>query len=175
MARPLPFLPMRPIRQCGFTWIELVMVLAMLGILGLIAIPSMQDAAIKRQVRDAIPLSDVAKKGVQAYYSASGDMPKDNKEAGIPDKDKIVSTLIKEVRVNEGAITMVFGNNASTNLHDKMLTLRPAMVKDTPATPIAWICAEVSVPTGMEVKGKNITDIKANWLPLECRGPETTK
>jgi type IV pilus assembly protein PilA len=162
-------------RERGFTWIELLLVLAVLGILALMAIPAMQDSMLKKQVKEGLALADVAKKGVQAVWTASGEMPADNKAAGIPDKEKIVGNMIKEVAVDKGAIVLTYGNNASKAIEDKKVTLRPAVVKDTPAVPIAWICAQVSVPKGMEAMGADVTDIKASWLPIECRGPETNK
>ena len=171
----MPMTPAFLSKSRGFTWIEMVIVLSVIGVLAIFAIPAIQDNILKRQVKEGLPLADVAKKGVQVAWVAAGAMPKDNKEAGAPAKEKIVGNFIKEVVVKDGAITLVYGNNASQVLHDKKLTMRPAVVKDTPATPIAWICAEVSVPKGMEVLGENETDIKAAWLPIECRGPETTK
>jgi type IV pilus assembly protein PilA len=161
--------------QRGFTWIEMLMVIGVLAALALMAIPGLQDQALKRQVRDGLALAAGAKNAVQAAWSLAGAMPANNKDAGLPDKEKIVGNLIKEVSVKDGAITLVFGNNASAALLDKKVTLRPAVVKDTPSTPIAWLCAQVSVPGGMEVMGQNETDIKASWLPVECRGAETTK
>jgi len=149
------------------------MVIAVIGILALMAIPSLQDNALKRQVKEGMALADVAKKGVQAVWSAVGEMPKNNKEADIPEKHKIVGNMVKEVKVVDGAITLTFGNNASKALDDKKLTLRPAVVADQPVVPIAWICHNVAVPKGMELKGgKDETDIPMSWLPVDCRGAE---
>jgi type IV pilus assembly protein PilA len=89
----------RPSRARGFTWIEMLAVMAVLAILALMAIPSMQESVLKRQVKDGLALADVAKGGVQAVYTATGNMPADNKAAGIPDHDKIVGNLVKDVLV----------------------------------------------------------------------------
>lgn len=157
-------------RHAGFTWIELVLVLAVIAIIGAMAIPGMQDTALKKQVKEGLDLADVARKGVQAYWSASGDLPKDNDEAGVPAKDKIVGSMVKEVEVDKGAIHITYGNNASKALTGLRVTIRPAVVKDEPKVPIAWLCHNVAVPDKMEVKGQDRTDIPPKWLPVECRG-----
>lgn len=159
-------------RNAGFTWIELVMVLAVLAILGALAIPGMQDTALKKQVREGLELADVAKKGVQAYWAASGELPRDNDEAAVPARDKIVGAVVKEVEVDHGAIHVTFGNNASKALAGMKVTLRPAVVKDEPKVPIAWLCHRVPVPDKMQVKGPDRTDVPPKWLPVECRGRE---
>ncbi len=159
----------------GFTWIELLMVVAVVAILGLMAIPSLQEQALKGQVKEGMTLADVAKKGVQAAYSLSGEMPKNNEAAGLPPGNKIVSTLVKEVSVKDGAITLVFGNNAYKGLDGKKLTLRPAVVPNESVVPIAWVCAQVPVPKEMQVLGRDETDIQMSWLPVDCRGHADTK
>ncbi len=162
-------------RQAGFSWIELLSVVAVVAILALMAIPSLQDSALKKQVKEGMGLADVVKPGVQAVYSLSGDMPANNEAAGAPPKHKIVSSMVTEVSVDKGAITVTFGNNASKALDGKHLTIRPAVVADQPMVPIAWICAKVASPKGMEIKGEDKTDIQPSWLPVDCRGPPEKK
>ena len=154
----------------GFTWIELLLVLAALGALLLMAIPAMQDGALKRQVRDAVQLAPVAETAVQVAYSVGGTMPADNKAAGLPDADKIVSQFVKSVNVANGAVTLTLGNNASKALEGMTLTLRPAVVPDQAVVPIAWLCHNAGVPGGMQVMGEDVTNIPPKWLPVECRG-----
>jgi len=55
-------------------------------------------------------------------------------------------------------------------LTGRVLTLRPAVVEDTPVVPIAWVCGFAAVPDGMAVRGENRTDIAASLLPVNCRG-----
>ena len=157
----------------GFTWIELLIAIAVLGILAMMTIPAMQEATLKKQVKEGLTMADVARKGVQAAYALTGEMPANNEKAGIPPRDKIVGNLVRDVNVDNGAITMVFGNNASAVLEGKKLTLLPAIVEGQQAVPIAWLCNTLPVPKGMEAKGKNETDIPEKYLPLECR--DTTK
>ncbi len=160
------------LRNRGFTWIELVMVLAVIAILGALAIPGMQDTTLKKQVREGLELADVAKKAVQGAWTTTGDLPKNNDEAGLPAREKIVGNLVAAVEVEHGAIHVTYGNNASRALTGMKVTLRPAVVKDEPLVPIAWICHRVAVPAKMEIKGRDHTDIPAKWLPVECRGKE---
>ena len=154
----------------GFTWIELVLVLAVVAALGAMALPGMQDTALRKQVKEGLALADLAKAGVQQAWSLTGEMPADNAAAGVPPKDKIVGNVVKEVSVEAGAITLTYGNNASRALDGKHVTLRPAFVPGQPAVPLAWLCHEVSVPNGMERKGENRTDVGSAQLPVECRG-----
>jgi type IV pilus assembly protein PilA len=77
---------------------------------------------------------------------------------------------VKDVAVEAGAITLTYGNNASKALDGKKVTLRPAIVVGEPAVPIAWLCHDVPVPGGMEIRGRDATDIPPARLPVECRG-----
>ncbi|MGZ5037374.1 MAG: pilin [Usitatibacter sp.] len=160
----------KPRSAQGFTWIEMLLVIAVVAALALMAIPSLQDNALKRQVKEGLALADIAKRGVESAYALTGDMPADNKAAGIPESGKIVGAFVKNVSVEAGAITLTYGNNASKAIEDRKVTLRPAVVPTEPLVPIAWLCHDVAVPKQMEVRGKDATDIPSNWLPVECRG-----
>lgn len=157
-------------RPAGFTWIEMLFVLGVIGILALMAIPALRDRALRKQVEEGLALAAVAEPGVQAVWAATGDMPLDNTAAGAPPHDKIVGSLVKDVNVDHGAITVTFGNNASKALERKRITVRPAVVADERAVPIAWLCHAVGVPNGMQVRGEDLTDVPAQWLPVDCRG-----
>lgn len=156
-------------RQRGFTWIELVMVVAVLAALAMMAIPGLQETQLKKQVKEAMSTADVARKGVADTYAATGEMPQNNKLAGVPDQEKIVGNLVKSVKVQDGAVTLTFGNNVSKALEGKKLTLLPAIVPKEPTVAIAWMCHNLPIPKGMEAQGKDETDVPDKWLPLECR------
>ena len=157
-------------RAAGFTWIELVLILAVVGILAAMAFPAMHDQALKKQVKEALALAGVAKTGVQAVWSAAGEMPNNNKHAGVPEPEKIIGSYVREVHVHDGAVTLTLGNQASKQLQGKRLTVRPAVVADPKVVPIAWLCHAFPAPEGMEVHGKDQTDLPPQWLPVECRG-----
>ena len=158
-------------RQAGFTWIELLLVVAVMAILALMAIPSIQEGTLRKQVRDGIVLADFVKSGVQAAWGAAGEMPADNKAAGLPEPEKIVGSLVSSVRVDNGAVTVTFGNNASKVLAGKKITLRPAVVADQLIVPIAWLCHAAGIPKGMEARGRDETNLPPETLPVECRAP----
>jgi type IV pilus assembly protein PilA len=156
-------------RAAGFTWIELLFVLAVIAILALMAIPSLHEGTLRKQVKEGLALADVAKAAVQAAWSATGEMPADNKAAGLPEPEKIVGSFVTSVRVADGAITVVYGNNASKALEARKVTLRPAVVADQLIVPIAWLCHAVAVPKGMEVRGRDETDLAPETIPVDCR------
>lgn len=147
------------------------MVLAVMAILALMAIPAMQEGTLRKQVKEGLALADVAKAGVQAAWSLAGEMPADNKAAGLPEPEKIVGTMVSEVRVANGAVTLTFGNNASKALTGRKITVRPAVVPDQLIVPIAWLCHGANVPKGMEVRGRDETDLSPQMQPVECRAP----
>lgn len=155
--------------QRGFTWIEMLMVIGVIGVLALMAIPSMRDGVLKKQVGEGLALADVARRGVQAAYALTGEMPADNRAAGVPESAKIVGNVVKSVSVEQGAITVVYGNNASNAIAGKRVTLRPAVVPDEKVVPIAWLCHLAKAPEGMQVHGQDQTDVPPEWLPATCR------
>jgi type IV pilus assembly protein PilA len=161
--------------QKGFTWIELIMVVAVLAALGMMAIPGLQENTLKKQVKDALATADVARKGVEEVYGATGEMPPNNKLAGVPEQEKIIGSLVRGVKVQDGAVTITFGNNASKVLDGKRVTIRPAVVPKEPAVAIAWLCHALPVPKGMEAQGRDETDIPDKYLPLECRDTTSSK
>jgi type IV pilus assembly protein PilA len=154
----------------GFTLIELMMVLAIIAILALIALPSFQDRIIRNQIREALPLADLAKPPVQAAWAASQPLPADNAAAGLPAPDRIVNQLVQSVALSDGAIHMTFGQRANGALQGKTLTLRPAVVEDARIVPITWLCGAAPVPNNMTARGEDRTTVPARFLPPRCRG-----
>ena len=153
----------------GFTMAEMMAVLAVIAILSLMAIPSVQEKLVRDQINEALPLADVAKPSIAAMWATSQAFPKSNDEAGLPAADKIVSNYVGALQVQGGAIHLTLGNNVNSTLKGKTLTLRPAVVTDTPIVPVAWVCGYANVPDKMTAVGENRTNIPQALLPLRCR------
>lgn len=155
--------------RCGFTLIEMMVVLAIIAILALVALPNGQDKFIRSQIGEALPLADIAKAPIAAHWAAAHALLPDNASAGLPASDKVVNNFIRALTIQDGAIHITFGNRANGLIKDKTLTLRPAVIDDAPVVPVTWVCGNATAPDKMSIKGENKTDIPPQFLPLQCR------
>jgi len=149
--------------------VEMLVVIAIIAILSLLAVPTFQDTIVRNEIKEALPLADIAKQPVALTWSMTQTFPRDNADVLLPVPEKIVSNLVKSVTVKDGAINVTFGNRANGVINGKVLTLRPAVVEDTPVVPVAWVCGSAEAPEKMTVKGKNETNIPDTFLPFNCR------
>ena len=156
-------------KRChGFTLIELIVVLAVIAILAMIAVPSIQDKLVRDQIVEAMKIADIAKPPIAAMWALTHTLPADNAGAALPAADKIVGSLVSSVSVEAGAIHVTFGNRANTAIKGKLLTLRAAVVEDTPVVPVAWVCGHAEAVEKMTAKGIDRTSVPHKFLPLNC-------
>ena len=138
--------------QQGFTLIELMIVVTIIGILTAIAMPTYQNYAIRGQVSEGLTLSAAAKSAVSEYYMNLGAWPADNDEAGLADKHDIIGKYTEHMSVNDNVIEIKYGFDAHTQIFDEKIELTAV----DNAGSISWVCASAGV-------------IPPKHLPVACR------
>lgn len=161
--------------QKGFTLIELMIVVAIIGILAAIAIPSYQDYTIRAQVSEGLNLAGEAKNAVSDFYANKGRFATGaNQSVGLAQPASIIGTFVSSVSVIAGTneINIVFGNDANANITGLTLTLFPMTVTNSPTSPIGWLCGRATVPaatfnpSGTQATSAALLD---KYLPSTCR------
>ena len=156
----------------GFTLIELMIVVAIIGILAAIAIPAYQDYVIRAQTTEAFSLVTYAQPKVEDYYRSHGRFPADNRAAGLPAAGSILGHYVGAVSVEDGVVNVHFRDrDINAALQGKVLSMQPLVVPDSPNSPIGWACGDAGAPAGMRLVGTNRTTLKARLLPSSCRKP----
>lgn len=160
--------------QKGFTLIELMIVVAIIGILAAIAIPAYQDYTIRAQVSEGLSVAAGAKTSMTEFINQYGRLPTaGNASIGIAQAGSIQGSYVTSVTANaDGSIDIAYGNNANENINGDTLTLRPATdAMPSPTTNVAWVCGYAAAPNTTQsiISGNNSTDIEPKYLPANCR------
>jgi type IV pilus assembly protein PilA len=147
-------------QQQGFTLIELMIVVAIIGILAAIAIPAYQDYTVRAKVSEGLNLAGAAKLAVAETYDSKGRMPTGaNASYGLPGAASISSQYVSSIAVaaNTGVITITYsqllGGNPSAN--GKTILLEPITANEGA---MDWDCTDTAT-----------ADMQSKYRPSECR------
>jgi type IV pilus assembly protein PilA len=153
--------------QKGFTLIELMIVVAIIGILAAIAIPAYQDYTVRSQVTEGLNLASDLKAAVAETFAQTGAWPANNNALGITATKS--GKYVSGVAVNTGSIVITYGVTANTNILTKTLILQPTT---SPNGDVIWNCGFKGVQgtpspaAGVTAASSTITP---KYLPNACR------
>ena len=136
----------------GFTLIELMIVVAIIGILAAIAIPAYQRYTIRAQVAEGLNLTGPVKPAVVEFYNDNGAYPADNTIAGLSAPGEYTGKYVSSVSVSGDVISVLYGNEAHAQINGRAVTLSAV---DNLGS-VAWVCASDGT-------------IADTYLPTACR------
>ncbi|UXY71350.1 pilin [Neisseria gonorrhoeae] len=154
--------------QKGFTLIELMIVIAIVGILAAVALPAYQDYTARAQVSEAILLAEGQKSAVTEYYLNHGIWPENNASAGVASSSTIKGKYVKEVKVENGVVTaQMASSNVNKEIKDKRLSLWAKRQDGS----VKWFCGQPvkrAAGNAGAADGKD-KEIDTKHLPSTCR------
>ncbi|RPI79907.1 MAG: prepilin-type N-terminal cleavage/methylation domain-containing protein [Desulfobacteraceae bacterium] len=124
--------------QKGFTLIELMIVISIIGILAAIAIPQFSAYRARACHSEAFELADDVRKNIKEYYEHTGLFPKNNEQAGVAAPELIKGKYVDRIEVVGGVIHVYFNKETFEKYGKKERVLQPAIIKDNPTGPIIW-------------------------------------
>lgn len=163
-------------RQQGFTLIEMMIVVAIIGILASLATSAYQTYSVRAQVAEGISLSANAKTPIVNFFQDRGEAPANRAQAGLTaNNTDSVGNYVTSLAVVNGRIDITFGNRASAAIAGQSLSLTPY---ETPSRAVVWVCGTSAAPTGLSLLGTagggnaatvGGTTVQDRYLSSSCR------
>ena len=157
--------------QKGFTLIELMIVVAIIGILAAIAIPAYQNYTIRAQVTEGLTLAGGWKASIAEYYAQNGAFPTCASTTGGAGciaaagatTGKYVSSVV--VGPSAGQIVITYGVQANAKLAALKLDISPGLSTNND---MVWVCGKAAVPALATAPPADATNVPAQYLPTSC-------
>jgi len=137
--------------QSGFTLIELMVVVAIVGILSAMAIPAYQGYSIRAQVSEGLVLSGPVKTAVTSFYEQWGTFPADNAEAALESPTDYSGQYVESISVDGAAVSIRYGNKANFEISGWSVILTGT----SNGSSMIWSCSSDGI-------------IPDNYLPSSC-------
>jgi len=172
--------------QKGFTLIELMIVVAIIGILAAIAIPAYQDYTIRSQVTEGLNLAASLKTGVSEYFAQYGTWPTlvtGNVAGSLGNLADPSGKYVSDITINTaGTLVITYANTAGFQANAKIngltLALQPRLSGAGALTgneDVVWVCGLNAGPTLVHDPAAAapppgpLTTVHARFLPANCR------
>ncbi len=163
-------------RQSGFTLIELMIVVAIVGILSSLAITAYQTYSIRAQIAEGISIATNAKAGISESFVDRGQAPANRSVAGLTANAVDTSgTYVTAVEIENGRIGVTFGNKANAAITNQILYLTPYETGDLG---VVWRCGSAPNSAGLQTMGTDgggtaavyaPSTVDSRYLPQACR------
>jgi type IV pilus assembly protein PilA len=158
--------------QQGFTLIELMIVIAIIGILAAIAIPAYQNYTIRSQVTEGLSLADGWKTSISEYYAQNGSFPASSSTSGgagtIAVSGASTGKYVGTIAITTGGdiIVTYTGSQVNAKLSGQVLGLYPGLDANYD---VVWVCGTAATPTGVSsVTKTTTTSVSPAYLPTSC-------
>ena len=158
--------------QKGFTLIELMIVVAIIGILAAIAIPAYQNYTIRAQVTEGLSLADGWKTSIAEYYANNGAFPTCSSTTGgagcIAAAGATTGKYVTSVAIGAapGQILITYGAQANANILGQTLTISPGLSANND---VVWVCGTAANPPALATAPPApATTVPAQYLPTVC-------